>query len=55
MVSVSKEGDKHSNSSKIIVHVDKGKFVPVLYNLALHHEGALGSGSIAPCILDLST
>jgi hypothetical protein len=32
----------------------KGKVVPV-FNQAPRHEGVLGSGGIAPCILDLGT
>jgi hypothetical protein len=33
----------------------KVKVVPVLFNWAPHHEGELGSASIAPHILDLGT
>jgi hypothetical protein len=40
--------------SRILPNMSKGKFVPVL-NQVPSHEDALGSGGIAPCIIDLGT
>jgi hypothetical protein len=46
------------SSSSLIIHTGKvkGEIVSVLfYNWTLRHEGVLGSGSIVPRVLDLST